>query len=330
MPKKEINQEILKLEPSDILTFYELDILEGGSFYFHSGENGLKKDLIFGGEKYHPMPIAAEGFELKGDGRLPRPKLRISNVNGLMSLRSNANNDFTGSKLIRKRTFVKFLDKENFPEDFNPHGEPDASALLPRDEFIVNIKTLENNQVIEYELRSVLDLENAFLPGRRILADYCCWTYRSNVGCKYSGAAIADESDVSFEGGYLREMNLSDKGFWNPDFYYSRGDWVKIPKSDGQAEHKPLLVFVCMSAGGVRSNPLKDKKNWIQDQCSKTLDGCRIRFGNLGEDRKEFFSLEIDFDTNEITVDEQELNQKLTLGDGLPYGGFPGTDRFSF
>ena len=152
------------------------------------------------------MPISVEGFEIKGDGKLPRPKLTVSNVNGIMSLKSGAFNDFIGSKLIRKRTFIKFLDNENFPDNFNPYGEPDPTATLPRDEFIVNIKNLENNKIIEYELRSVLDLENALVPGRRILSDYCCWTYRSNIGCRYSGDAVADESDVLFQGGYLKKL----------------------------------------------------------------------------------------------------------------------------
>jgi phage-related protein len=46
------------------------------------------------------------------------------------------------------------------------------------------------------------------------------------------------------------------------------------------------------------SDPRSDKQNWAQDQCSKTISGCALRF--------------------------------KTCGGGLPFGGFPGTDKFGY
>ena len=44
-------------------------------------------------------------------------------------------------------------------------------------------------------------------------------------------------------------------------------------------------------------DPRYDSDNWVQDQCSKNLSGCLLRFSQTTR--------------------------------GLPYGGFPGTERFS-
>ena len=94
----------------------------------------------------------------------------------------------------------------------------------------------------------------------------------------------------------------------------------EVPIMDGSAK---IFVEKFLEVGfDISEVPIKLIK--IMDKIS-VQDGSKyISF------EKSNVSLEIDFDTNKITVDEQELNQKLTLGDGLPYGGFPGTDRFSF
>jgi len=94
MTPKKINQEILSLEPSVQICFYQLYIINEGPMFFHSGENGINKKLIFQGQEYDYIPIEASGFTLNADGTLPRPKLRISNVNGQMSTISRHFKDF--------------------------------------------------------------------------------------------------------------------------------------------------------------------------------------------------------------------------------------------
>ena len=39
---------------------------------------------MFGGKSYVPVAFEAEGFEWAGEGSLPRPKIRISNVNKIL------------------------------------------------------------------------------------------------------------------------------------------------------------------------------------------------------------------------------------------------------
>lgn len=324
MTPKKVNTEILKLEPSAMICFYQLYILNEGPMFFHSGENGINNKLIFQGQEYDFVPINAEGFDLNGDGRLPRPKLQISNVNGQMSAISKSFEDFIGSKLIRIRTFLKFLDAENFPDNINPHGDPDPEAVLSGDEYTVNIKNIENNELIEYELRSPLDLEKATIPGRRIMPDQCSFTYRAKAGCGFDGGPCADVNDTKFTEGILGRSGLTDMGFWNRDSFYKKGDWVRVPRADGTLINKPLQVFVCIN-DGIRSNPLKDKTNWMQDMCSGTFTGCRLRYGPQSEDFREEYTLS-ELEDNSVEV----KGNQFTIGKGLPYGGFPGVDKFRF
>ena len=114
----------------------------------------------------------------------------IANPDGLFSRILHANEDFINCKVTRKRTFARFLDEENFQNKINPFGESDAGAEFDDDVFFINRKTSEDKNFIELELVSVLELEDAFVPARIILSDYCNWTYRCDIGCGYKGLAI--------------------------------------------------------------------------------------------------------------------------------------------
>lgn len=113
-----IRAEIQSLAPSALLDFFILDStnLPGGSLMrFHAGTNGLMQPVVWQGQTYEPLPIEAEGFDVTTKGSLPRPKMRIANVNGLLSASVKSFNDFVGCKVTRKRTFAKYLDAVNFP-----------------------------------------------------------------------------------------------------------------------------------------------------------------------------------------------------------------------
>lgn len=80
------------------------------------------------------------------------------------------------------------------------------------------------------------------------------------------------------------------------EFVYIENHNIKVAKRDINAipnNWTPLLRFyVCIkthTASGIR-NPSFNKEYWVCDQCSKTLNGCKLRFGS---------------------------------GDYLPFGGFP-------
>ncbi|HTG55034.1 MAG TPA: phage minor tail protein L, partial [Niabella sp.] len=165
---------------------------------------------------YTRLPIEADGFERSGTGQQARPTLRIANIDGLISAVSRANQDLVKTTVIRRRTFLKYLDAVNFEGGVNPTADP--NAVLDDETYLIDRKSGENKIQVEYELTSALDLEGQFLPKRMCVRTNCTWKYRS-AECGYGGPPVATKYDE--------------------------------PTSD------PLL-----------------------DDCSKTLNGCTLRYGN--------------------------------------------------
>lgn len=174
------------------VTLFVLDATaQGGAVTrFHAGTNGLQEPVVWQGETFDPYPIQASGFEVSGQ-QLPRPKLVVANVSGLVSAML-MQTDLLGAKVTRKRTMVKYLDAVNFPGSVNPDADPNMH--LADDVYYVAQKTNENAQLVEFELGSPIDLEGVTVPRRQIIANLCMWRYRGE-GCGYAGGAVADAND---------------------------------------------------------------------------------------------------------------------------------------
>ena len=205
-----IAAEIQSLSPSAIIELFTLDTtsIPGGTLmHFHAGTNRLMQPVTWQGVQYVPMPIEAEGFDLSSRGVLPRPKIRVANVNGLLSAEVRNNDDLVGCKVIRKRTFAKFLDASNFIDGINIFADPNQS--LPDDVWFVESKTSENRYLIEWELSSAFDLQGVRLPHREVIQNCCVWKYRS-AECGYSGSAYFDANDqVTNQAGDFCSKRLS-------------------------------------------------------------------------------------------------------------------------
>ena len=106
------NTSILDLEPDTIIELYELDLGETDGIYrFHPGKNN-KKDIMLTDESgvlqtYYPLPIQTDGFESKGDGSLPRPKILFANPNGVISDAIKNRNDLIVLKEITEEEYLK-------------------------------------------------------------------------------------------------------------------------------------------------------------------------------------------------------------------------------
>lgn len=200
-------EDIQDLAPSEIITLYELQILElqNGQrvikkdenqndliFRFHIGVNSLGQDIKFDGLEYVRFPIEAEGFERRSDGRMPRPRISIVNVEGLLSAVVREYDDLLGSRLIRTRTFARYLDASNFP---NGNNEADPNKILDREVWYIDRKSNENKIFIEFELKSIYDLSSVKLPRRQVIQNVCVWSYRGPE-CGYAGGPVADINDV--------------------------------------------------------------------------------------------------------------------------------------
>jgi len=287
-----IHKEIFELEPSTLINLYQLVLLGyDESYYFHSGENGINTSINFKSQTYYHIPIKAEGFDFS-ESQLPRPTLTADNTDSFFSLKSRYFNDFVGFPLKRLRTFVKFLDDSNFPNNQNPFGV-NTQLSFPEENYIINKKTAETQNVIQFELVSPLEKENSFIPGRKVVFNVCQWRYRDKIGCGYAGEAKSDSN-----GNSITSTNGSNFSSYNSNTTYNEGTAVLV---EGKAETRDVdKVYVCLANGVQGIHPSTDPSKWVLDSCPKTLKACSARFKDW----------------------PQNNNEK---NNGLPFGGFPGT-----
>ncbi|CAQ86509.1 MULTISPECIES: phage minor tail protein L [Photorhabdus] len=191
-----ITSGIQALSPSALIELFELDLSvtkSGGKLLFHAGTNELSEPIIWQGKTYNPWPIAASGFDKNGQGKLPRPKMQISNFDGIISAEIQANEDLIGCKIIRKLTLARFLDATNF-KDGNPMADPNQHFA---DEiWFIDQKTFEDRDIVEFELASAFDLMGVQLPNRQIIKNSCQWQYRS-AECGYTGPYFDKDDNLT-------------------------------------------------------------------------------------------------------------------------------------
>jgi lambda family phage minor tail protein L len=190
-----VSAETQRLDPSARVELFELDATSvGGTIYrFHAGKNGLIADVVWQGLTYSAYPIEASGFEMSGKGALPRPTIRVSNVLGTISALVLLYEDLAGCKVTRIRTMVKFLDGVNFAGGTNPTA--DDTAEYPRDVYVIDRRSGEDRDVVEFELASSLDMAGVMFPSRQVIQNYCPWVYRGSE-CGYAGTNYFDTNDL--------------------------------------------------------------------------------------------------------------------------------------
>ena len=191
-----IEQDIQQANAGYIVELFEVDFNTIGiaeQLYFHNGINELGNDVVFNGITYTRFPIEADGFQRAGNGQQARPKIRIANIDGLIGALSRERQDLVKTKVIRRRTFMKYLDAVNFTGGVNPTADP--TAALDDEIWYIDRKSSENKIFIEWEMVSALDLEGLMLPKRQCVQNVCTWQYRSSE-CSYAGGAVANKNDV--------------------------------------------------------------------------------------------------------------------------------------
>ena len=192
-----ISSDIQKLDPGAIVDLFELDsstITGGDVLYFHAGVNELGNDVVWQGKTYTRFPIEASGFERSSGGAIPRPRIRVANVTGLVGALARELQDLVGAKLTRRRTFVRYLDAVNFTGGINPSADPNCG--FPDEVWTVERKVSENGIFLEFELSAAFDVAGVMLPRRQCIQNICTWRYRS-AECGYAGGAVATKNDVA-------------------------------------------------------------------------------------------------------------------------------------
>ena len=323
---------------------------------FHNNIKVFDSTIIWQGNTYIPAPIQATGFENSSRGTLPTPILSISSQSetgtdqlALLRYEILKLGDIIGAKVTRRRTFAKYLDWANFTAATSesrfaelPEGyEPDPNAELPKDIYFIERKTSENKNTIQYQLSSILDLEGIKIPQRTIISDKCNWNYRG-PGCWYQhkegtedpipvlqkadlrtgdialpndAPPVANDKDERIAG--LLETSHSilatdnDMNLWNPEVTYVKNNYVYIIKDK-------IKYYFVAKADVLVNTPPPNATYWIADECSKTLNGCRLRWGAGGSVAQgackigNFFNGDVNNPSG-----------------GLPFGGFPAARKVS-
>ena len=188
--------ELNKINPSSIIELYELELTVGlhipaGNpnnldtvFRFHAGANLNNFGPIrFNGNDYQRVAVQIEGFEDTGKGTIPRPTLTFSNLGGItkdgtvMTMSdflaivnlTTPGNDLLDAKVTRLMPLASALDNDNFVGD-NPFGTPSTDRLQDRI-YYIDRKAAETRQIVQFELVSVLDMQNKRIPARIVTRD---------------------------------------------------------------------------------------------------------------------------------------------------------------
>ena len=286
LKKESVNAELFNHTKSAHVEFLEISEIpnSGDVIRLHGGANSINESIFFAGKEYFYIPYEGVDFGSRSDGRVSRPTIKIINYSGFLSKFMLGKDDLIRSRVTRIRTFFRFLDKENFLNYDADKGfwdkmgiSPDPDATLRPDVWYINQKIEENKFYIEYELSNALDLEGAVLPRRQILNNYCTWKYRGK-GCRYNGGVVADSNDVKFD-----KTSLNPKGEWTAGQSYILGDVVYVWTREGQDQRAIMYVCTEPHTSSKELRPSINTSNWAMDACSKTLGGCRLRFGEDNE-----------------------------------------------
>ena len=170
--------ELQAIAPGAIIELFVIELntsLHGANtiYRFHNGANlNANGEVVWAGNSYLRFPIECTGFEFGSTGTLPRPKISISNILGIITTimqgvnQVTVGNDLNGAKFIRIRTLARYLDAVNFTGGTNPFGTPDPTAEFPQEIYFLDRKVTETRDIVTWEAQSALDLINVKLPKR--------------------------------------------------------------------------------------------------------------------------------------------------------------------
>lgn len=200
----DITSHLQGIAPSEIIELFQLELNNEQhgtttTHYFSGAREGGAQGIIFGGQLYTAIPLEADGFAYNGQGSLPRPTLRVSNLfSTITALILTLPNGLEGAKVTRLRTLAKYIDSENFigssyetyvVADYWEVGytanntTADSTAIFPKEIYYVDRKSAENRNLIEFELASAFDLAGVRAPKRQCISR-CQWVYKSTE-CGY-------------------------------------------------------------------------------------------------------------------------------------------------
>tara|TARA_B100000424_G_scaffold260226_1_gene243861 strand:- start:686 stop:1279 length:594 start_codon:yes stop_codon:yes gene_type:complete len=181
-------EQLQSLNGFTIIELFELKLIENihydqsnvptvVTYKFHAGTNQINTDIQWQNQTYNAIACKAEGFETGDNTIMARPTLTFANNLGTFSTlielvnQFSSFNDLARAEVKRIRTLAQFLDDANFIGGSNTYGTADSTKELEQQEFLINKKVIENNQICTFELVNTIDFEDLQLPKLQITKD---------------------------------------------------------------------------------------------------------------------------------------------------------------
>lgn len=347
-----------------LIQLYEI-ALDGGTLFFHPGLDGALADIEFRDyttpttiNTYVALPIELTGVETTTDGASNRPTLTVANVlsvfrDALSGEGIDSNDDLVGKTITRRQTLFKYL--------YGESGDANPPVEFPIQRYIVDRISALNSIFVSFELAAAYDLEKASIPSRTVTGKYCSWIYQGassgKGGCIWSATSdvqvvgdthtayftvddepiipVADFSAFSVSA-VADEYNSHIGRYWqcivgtsnppsdsDPDWRECRAYVVwsgataytansSIPEQSDYVEYSNT-IWRC-SQSHTNETPVITSKYWIRgDVCGKILDSCKHRF---------------QFIPVTGAGDNRNPSNDLDTIQTLPFGAFPGSDKF--
>ena len=278
-------------------------------------------------KEYIAFPLNITGLETKSSGSPSRPTLTMANVpvltrnignnedgdsdeESILDILENAgisnNEDFLGTTIVVRSTF---LSKTYSSTASNPATGP---VEFPSQKYVLDRVSAETNITVEFELASPMDIEGVMIPSRNVIGRYCPWRYQGHNlaeegGCTWpldSNGRFFDENDniITKTASSIPTYDDSVSNVTRSLGY--RTKTVDTSNNNYTQIWEAIRAVPAESSAG-QYDPRKNRAYWKRlDVCSKTLNGCKIRF--------------------------QGNNSSLSLNTSfpLPFGGFPGSKQF--
>lgn len=309
--------------------------------------------------EYVPMPMIVDGLDLNSDGAPARPSLTVANVGSLFSsqLGSFKNDDLIGERLVRRQTLEKYL-----------HGESgDASPPIEfrTQEYIIDRISQEGSVSVAFEMATPFDLEGIKLPRRVVVGKYCSWQYQGHDNGKGGGCTWSKNSTYNYKDSngdvfshtaffdfddrplvinsttfstysastaYTTESYVSHSnkkwlciiagtgntpsetsGYWKQVF-----TWVtyssSTPYNEGDLVRHLNTIWKSTHSSNQNNTPAFGTGHWVREEvCGKTLQSCKARYGAIPAVQ---------------TSANQNPSGRTNRSARLPFGSFPGTNKF--
>lgn len=312
---------------------------------------------------FTPMPMLIDGLDLSSDGAPARPSLTVANVGTLFrsQLGTFKNSDLIGQRVIRRQTFKKYLYQES--QDASPPIEFRTQEYIIDRISQEGSVSVTFEMATPFDLEGI-KLPRRVVVGKYCSWQYqghdkgkgggCTWKQNSTYNYKYipstgaptvfSHAAYFDFDDrplvvdsttfstYSASTAYTTEDYVSHSsknwlciiagtgntpsatsGYWKQVFTWSDYNATNSYSKGALVRHLNT-IWKSTHASNQGNTPTFGTGHWAREEvCGKTLQSCKARYGAIPAVQ---------------TSANQNPSGKTNRAARLPFGSFPGTNKF--